>query len=88
MADKETTMKYGVPELAQALDIQPASVRVALRNHGVEKTGKSYGWATKADIQAVADKIREAAKVKAKAPKPEPAKAEAPKAKVPRKKAA
>jgi SNF2 family DNA or RNA helicase len=50
--------KYGVPELAEALGIKPASVRVRLRNAEVPKKGKLYGWDTKAEMQAVIDQLQ------------------------------
>lgn len=53
--------KYGVSDLAEKLDIKPASVRVQLRNKGVEKAGKSYGWNTKAELQEVVDQLKAAA---------------------------
>lgn len=50
--------KYGVPEIAEAMGVKPTSVRVRLRNAGIEKNGKVYGWDTKADMQAVIDKLK------------------------------
>lgn len=50
--------KYGVTELAEALKVKPTSVRVRLRNAGIEKNGKVYGWETKAEMQAVIDKLK------------------------------
>ena len=50
--------KYGVSDLADALDIKPASVRVQLRNKGIEKAGKSYGWNTKAELNEVIDQLK------------------------------
>jgi len=50
--------KYGVQDLADALGIKPASVRVQLRNNGIEKAGKSYGWNTKKELNEVIDQIR------------------------------
>ena len=35
--------KYGVKDLAEELGIKETSVRVQLRNKGIEKSGKSYG---------------------------------------------
>lgn len=59
--------KYGVQDLADKLGIEPASVRVKLRNAGIEKAGKSYGWNTKADLDEVAEELKgEAAPKKAK----------------------
>ena len=61
--------KYGVADLQKLLGHgDPASTRVALRKHGIEKAGKSYGWNSKDDLEAVAKKI------KAGAEKDEPAK--------------
>ncbi len=57
--------KYGVKDLAEALGIKEASVRVRLRNHEVDKAGKTYGWNTKADLQAVVDSIKTERKSKA-----------------------
>lgn len=54
--------KYGVPELADALGIEPSSVRVNLRKMGVEKNGRSYGWDTKKDFDAVLKDMKSSAK--------------------------
>ena len=51
-------MKYGVDDLAKALGIKPASVRVRLRNAGVEKAGKSYGWNSQKDLDAVVKQLK------------------------------
>ena len=45
--------KFGVTDLAKELDIEPASVRVQLRNRKVEKAGKSYGWNTQKEFDEV-----------------------------------
>lgn len=50
--------KYGVSDVAEALGIENASVRVKLRKSGVEKAGKSYGWNSKADLQEVIDQLK------------------------------
>lgn len=50
--------KYGVPELAAALDVKPASVRVQLRKAKIAKNGKVYGWNTKDEMQAVVNKLK------------------------------
>lgn len=50
-------MKYGVDDLAKALDIKPASARVRLRNAGVAKAGKSYGWNSQKDLEAVVKQL-------------------------------
>lgn len=66
-----------MPELAEHMGIEPASVRVKLRNSGIEKTGRSYGWNTKKEMEQVAKDL------KASAPEPAPAADEKP-AKKPR----
>jgi len=50
--------KYGVSDLAEKLGIEAASVRVKLRNAGIDKAGKSYGWNTKGDLDEVAAKLK------------------------------
>lgn len=50
--------KFGVPELAEALDIEPTSVRVKLRNAGIEKSGRSYGWNSQKDFDAVVKQLK------------------------------
>lgn len=68
--------KYGVGDLAQMLDLDPATVRVKLRGAKVKKLGRggaSYGWDTKDDLKAVADQISAKAKKEEK-----PAKEKAP----------
>jgi hypothetical protein len=62
-AEKETRseereFKFGVEDIAEELGIKPASVRVQLRNKGIEKAGKSYGWNSKSDLREVIDQIR------------------------------
>lgn len=50
--------KYGVVQLAEALGTKPASVRVRLRNHGVPKNGKTYGWNTQKELEAVIKQLK------------------------------
>lgn len=51
--------KYGVADLQKMLGHgDPASTRVALRKHGIEKAGKSYGWDSKDELEAVVKKIK------------------------------
>lgn len=50
--------KFGIPELAAALDLQSASVRVQLRKAGVSKKGKLYGWDTKDQMLAVIEQLK------------------------------
>lgn len=54
----EREFKFGVEDIAEKLDIKPASVRVQLRNKGIEKAGKSYGWDSKAELQEVIDQLK------------------------------
>lgn len=54
----EREFKFGVEDIAEALDIKPASVRVQLRNKGIEKAGKSYGWNSKAELKEVIDALK------------------------------
>lgn len=65
--DEPETFKYGVQDLADKLDLEPASVRVKLRNAGVEKAGKAYGWNTKAELDEVIDQISSSEKKAKKA---------------------
>lgn len=58
--EEAESFKYGVADVAKALGVKDASARVQLRNHKVKKAGKSYGWNTKDELQAVIDKIRPA----------------------------
>lgn len=59
------TFKYGVKDLATALDIKEASVRVRLRSAKVPKAGKSYGWNSKAELEEVIKSIKSEKKAKA-----------------------
>lgn len=54
----EREFKFGVEDIADELGIKPASVRVQLRNKGIEKAGKSYGWNSKSELKEVIDQIR------------------------------
>lgn len=59
-AAKEEAPAYGVAYIAKALDKAENLTRVALRNAGVKKSGKSYGWSTKAEADAVVKKLKKA----------------------------
>lgn len=50
--------KYGVQDIADELGIKPASVRVQLRNKGIEKAGKSYGWNSKSELKEVIAQLK------------------------------
>lgn len=50
--------KFGVGDVAEKLGIEPASVRVQLRNRKIEKAGKSYGWNTKAELDEVVSQLK------------------------------
>lgn len=57
---KATEPKYTVDDLVEATGLQPASVRVALRELGVEKQfGNKYGWATKTDFDQIVKSMKE-----------------------------
>ncbi len=52
--------KYGVADLVEESGLQPASVRVALRELNVEKEfGNKYGWNTKKDFDAIVKAMKE-----------------------------
>lgn len=57
----EREFKYGVEDLAEELGIKPASVRVQLRNKGIEKAGKQYGWNSKSELKEVIEQIKSGA---------------------------
>ena len=54
---KAPSLKYGIKDLADALGIVPASVRVRLRNRKIAKKGGRYGWDTKAEMAEVAEAL-------------------------------
>lgn len=56
-AAKPEGMKYGIKDLAALLKIEPASARVRLRKHEIEKVGGRYGWNTKNELEAVAKQL-------------------------------
>jgi len=56
--EAEREFKFGVEDIAEELGIKPASVRVQLRNKGIDKAGKSYGWNSKSELKEVIDQIR------------------------------
>lgn len=62
-AKKEAAEKaaYGVDYIAKQLKKETGSVRIALRNAKVKKSGRSYGWNTKAEADAVISKLKKAA---------------------------
>jgi superfamily II DNA or RNA helicase len=57
-AETSSEFKYGVQDIADQLDIKPASVRVQLRNKGIEKAGKSYGWNSKSELKEVIAQLK------------------------------
>lgn len=61
-AEAPAKPEYGVPELAEFMGLEPTSVRVKLRNAGIEKSGRSYGWKTKKDMEACAKQLKSAEK--------------------------
>lgn len=79
--DKEDDFKFGIEDMADFLGIEPASVRIKLRNAKIAKKaagGTRYGWKTKGDMESDGKTLKE---TKAAAPKKEakaPKKAEKP----------
>lgn len=60
--EKAETYKYGIDALAKELGIEPASVRVRLRNAKITRTGKAYGWNSRTDFEDVVKKLKPAKK--------------------------
>ena len=58
------------------MELGAATIRVKLRNAGIEKAGKQYGWKTKREFEEVAKELEAltngAAKPAKKAKEPEP----------------
>lgn len=62
--------EFTVDDLAKELDILPTSARVSLRNNGIEKAGRTYGWNSKKEFDEVVAALRSgAAKAEPKAKK-------------------
>jgi hypothetical protein len=60
---KETVEKlpFGVDEAAKALDTNPTYLRQKLRDAGIKKAGKSYGWPSSKAMHADLKKLDKAA---------------------------
>lgn len=72
-AEKEKEeWEYTVADLADELGIEAASVRVKLRNANVEREGRSYGWNTKKEFDAVLKQLSAKAEKADKDEKPAP----------------
>ena len=54
---KEPAFAYGVKDIAEQMEISDVAVRGILRRRGVEKAGKSYGWNTMKELEAVVKEI-------------------------------
>lgn len=79
--EKEDAFKFGVEDLADVMGIEPASVRIKLRNAGIKKAnGNAYGWKTKDELKALADKLKTTKAAPAKKEAPKDAKADTKKA--------
>jgi hypothetical protein len=61
---KQEVKKFTISDLAEILEVNPASARVQLRKHGIPKAGGRYGWDTKAEMMEVVKKLRSKAKAK------------------------
>lgn len=71
--------KFTVDDLVEATGLQPASVRVALRELGVEKEfGNKYGWGTKKDFDEIVKAMKERSSKRVAQPKEEEAPKKAP----------
>lgn len=57
LAASRETYKFTVQDLADKLGIEPASARIKLRNEGIAKAGRSYGWNTQKDFDAVVKQL-------------------------------
>jgi len=49
--------EYGVDYLADKTGLLPATIRRHLRDQGVAKDGKVYGWSKKSEVDAIVKKI-------------------------------
>lgn len=56
--EKAPAFKYGVDYLAEKAGLAAATVRIKLRDLKVKKEGKSYGWNSQADADAVVKKLK------------------------------
>lgn len=68
-ADKEKTSnrkappqmpkpKYGIPELAEAMGVEPATVRQKLRSAGIEKSGRVWDFGSAAEVKKLAKELK------------------------------
>lgn len=56
--EKAPEFKYGVAYVAEKAGLAEATVRIKLRDLKVKKEGKSYGWTTQADADAIVKKLK------------------------------
>lgn len=56
---KEPAFAYGVKNIAERTGLSEVAIRGHLRRRGVEKAGKSYGWNTQKELEAVIKEITE-----------------------------
>lgn len=68
--EEATAPKYVVDDLAELLGISPVATRVFLRSIEHEREGRSYGWNTKAELDALVKQHQS----RKKEPEPAPAK--------------
>lgn len=54
----DETMKYGVTEMAEALGVEPMTVRAKLRKSTLTKTGKVWGWKTQKEFDAAVKTLK------------------------------
>lgn len=72
------SFKYGVSDVADALEVNEATARMKLRNAGIEKAGRSYGWDKQSDLKEVITKLKSGEKVEKPKPKVKAAGTETP----------
>lgn len=60
--------EFGIDDLAAMAGVEPASMRVKLRNAGVKKSGKTYIWKNKDEMKSVLTKLEKGSPKKEKAP--------------------
>lgn len=71
---EDNSHKYVVDDLADKLGITPATTRVFLRSIEAEREGRSYGWDTAAELDALVKQYNN----RKKDAEPETAKAKVP----------
>ena len=55
--DTKDKPALGIGDLAKVMKLEPETVRKRLRDSGMKKSGKAWGWKNKAELETVAKKI-------------------------------